>query len=334
MKHIAILTVLTTLIELACIGDLVLSAAPRLLRSGSSERPFGLPQVPAPESNPLTQEKIELGRLLFFEKRLSEDETISCATCHDPKASFSDGKTVSLGIRGFRGRRHTPSLINVAFQPYLFWDGRASSLEDQALAPLRNPAEMGVSAELAVAKLHRLEGYPERFREVFESPITVKNLGQALAAFARTILSGNSAYDRFVAGDGTALTRTALDGLRLFNGKAHCNLCHQGFNFSDGLFHNIGVGWNGKFFQDAGRYEVTGVFKDQGAFKTPTLREVFETGPYMHDGTFASLEAVIDFYDRGGIPNPQLDLLIQPLHLNNEEKRALVEFLKSLSGPK
>jgi len=122
--------------------------------------------------------------------------------------------------------------------------------------------------------------------------------------------------------------------LRLFNGKAQCNLCHQGFNFSDGLFHNIGVGWNGKLFQDAGRYEVAGVFRDQGVFKTPTLREVFKTGPYMHDGTFASLEAVMDFYDRGGIPNLQLEILIQPLHLSNGEKRALVEFLKSLSGPK
>src|SRR5215831_5479545 len=178
--------------------------------------------------------------------------------CHDPKAGFSDGKTLSLGIRGFRGRRHTPSLINVAFQPYLFWDGRASSLEDQAVAPLGNPAEMGVSAKLAVARLHRLEGYPERFREVFESPITVKNLGEALAAFERTILSGNSAYDRFVAGDGTA-----LDGLRLFNGKAHCNLCHQGFNFGDGLFHNLGVNWSSNSFQDLGRFDVTGVFKDQ-----------------------------------------------------------------------
>jgi cytochrome c peroxidase len=307
------------------------SLTPHLLWLDSRELPLGLPGVPVPESNPLTPEKIELGRQLFFEKRLSEDGTISCATCHDPETGFSDGKTVSTGIHGSRGRRHTPSLINVAFQPYLFWDGRASSLEDQALAPLSNPAEMARSAESAVTRLSQLEGYPEEFRRVFESPISVEKLGQALASFERTILSGNAAYDQFASGDKTVLSAGALEGLRLFNGKAHCNLCHQGFNFSDGLFHNIGVGWNGTSFQDMGRYEVTDVFRDQGAFKTPTLREISRTAPYMHNGSLSSLEEVIDFYDRGGIPNPHLDILIQPLHLARQEKSALVEFLKSLS---
>lgn len=304
----------------------------RLLWPGVSGLSLGLPEVPVPVSNPFTQAKIQLGRQLFFEKRLSEDRTLSCATCHDPQTGFSDGKRLSLGIHGSRGRRHTPSLINVAFQPYLFWDGRANSLEDQALAPFRNPVEMGGSAEEAVARLSRWEEYQQRFREVFESPITAENLAQALASFERTILSGNSPYDQFVAGDRTGLSPAALEGLRLFTGKAHCNLCHQGFNFSDGLFHNLGLGWNGDSFQDAGRYEVTGIFKDQGAFKTPTLREVFETAPYMHDGSLTGLEAVVDFYDRGGTPNPHLDILIQPLHLSREEKQALIEFLKSLNG--
>ncbi|PYV41827.1 MAG: cytochrome-c peroxidase [Acidobacteria bacterium] len=294
--------------------------------------PLGLPEIPVPASNPLTKDKIELGRQLFFDKRLSEDATVSCASCHDPHRGFSDGNRLSRGIHGLKGLRHTPTLINVAFQPYQFWDGRASSLEDQSISPLNNPAEMGLVAQEAVKRLKRLPGYGEQFQKVFLAPITRESISLALASFERTILSGNSSYDQYVAGNKNSLNQKALEGLRLFNGKAHCNLCHQGFNFSDGLFHNLGVGWNGKEFSDRGRYDVTAIFKDRGAFKTPTLRQIVQTAPYMHDGSLSTLEAVLDFYDHGGNPNPHLDVLVQPLHLTSEEKEALLEFLESLTG--
>jgi len=304
----------------------------RALQTTDASRPLGLPEVPVPAANPLTPEKIRLGRQLFFEKRLSEDGTISCAVCHDPQKGFGDGKTISVGICGSKGRRHSPSLFNVAFQSYFFWDGRTTSLEAQTIEPLRNPAEMGDSVEKAVARLSRLPEYQRQFRDIFGGPPTSESLAQALASFERTILSGDSPYDRYEAGEQTALSATAVEGMELFTGKAHCNLCHQGFNLSDGLFHNLGVGWSSNSFQDLGRSDVTGVFKDQGAFKTPTLREISESAPYMHDGSLASLEEVIEFYDQGGNPNPHLDRLIQPLHLRRKEKSALLEFLKSLNG--
>jgi cytochrome c peroxidase len=325
----------------SCLGLAQRDCLPGLALSGMSDEmssqhlvnvPLGLPEVPIPDYNPITPEKIALGKQLFFDKRLSEGGSISCASCHDPQKGFSDGVALSQGIRGLKGQRNTPTLINVAFQPYQFWDGRATSLEDQSLGPLHNPQEMGQGSELALTRLNRIPYYREQFRKVFKSSITNENIAQALASYERTLLSGNSPYDQFMAGDQGALSQQAVDGLRLFNGKAHCSLCHQGFNFSDGLFHNLGVGWNGKEFQDPGRFGVTGIFKDRGAFKTPTLRQVSDTAPYMHDGSLANLEAVVDFYVRGGNPNPHLDILIQPLQLTLEEKKELLAFLKALSA--
>ncbi len=301
-----------------------------LLLSYSS--PLGLPEVPVPSSNPLTQQKIALGRQLFFDKRLSEDGTVSCASCHNPSRGFSDGQRRSLGIHGRKGNRHTPTLINVAFQPYQFWDGRTSSLEDQSLAPLQSSVEMGQSVQEALTRLAGIPEYRQQFQSVFGTPVTEKVLSQALSSFERTVLSGNSAFDQFMAGNSQALSPYALEGWRLFNGRAHCNLCHFGFNLSDGLFHNLGVGWNGTEFKDLGRSVVTGIFKDRGAFKTPTLRDIAQTAPYMHDGSLATLKAVVDYYDQGGNPNPHLDPLIQPLGLTSHEKEALIKFLEALSG--
>jgi cytochrome c peroxidase len=288
--------------------------------------------VPFPKDNPPTREKIDLGRQLFFDRRLSGDESISCASCHKPEHAFGDNVAISRGIGGQRGTRSTPTLINAAFQPYQFWDGRASSLEDQALLPMENPVEMGSSIPIIVDRLNQLPQYRDAFRQVFDAPVTRANLAQALASFERTILAGDSAYDRYAAGNPAAMSPKATEGMKLFEGKAHCRLCHQGSNFSDGLFHNLGVGWNGNSFADEGRRAVTGIVKDRGAFKTPTLRQIDQTAPYMHDGSLASLEAVVDFYDRGGKPNPHLDPLIQPVRLTLQEKKALIEFLRSLSG--
>jgi len=207
-----------------------------------------------------------------------------------------------------------------------------SSLEDQALLPLENPIEMGWSIPIITNRLNQLPEYRDAFRRVFDAPVTRKNLAQALASFERTVLAGDSAYDQYAAGNPTALSQQAAEGMKLFEGKAHCRLCHQGYNVSDGVFHNLGIGWNESRFADEGRSAVTGIVKDRGAFKTPTLRQVAQTGPYMHDGSLSSLEAVVNFYDQGGKSNPHLDPLIQPLWLTIQEKEALVEFLCSLSG--
>jgi cytochrome c peroxidase len=294
--------------------------------------PLGLPSVPFPADNSPTRERIDLGRQLFFDPSLSSNQSTSCASCHNPEHAFADNEVNSRGVDGKPGNRNTPSVINAAFQPYQFWDGRASSLEDQALLPLENPLEMGSSVSNIVDRLNQLPRYKDAFFRVFRSPVSRQNLAQALASFERTILSGGSAYDRYKAGNPTTLSQKAVEGMKLFQGKAHCQLCHQGYNFSDGLFHNLGVGWSESGFTDAGRSAVTGIVKDRGSFKTPTLRQVAQTAPYMHDGSIASLEDVVNFYDQGGKPNPHLDPLIQPLRLTPQEKDALVEFLRALSG--
>jgi len=294
--------------------------------------PLGIPSVPFPKDNPPTRERIDLGRRLFFDPRLSSDGSTSCATCHNPDQAFVDNQVTSRGIGGKKATRNTPTLINTAFQPYQFWDGRVSSLEDQALLPLENPLEMGSSISIIADRLNQLPEYRDAFRRVFNAPVTRNNLAQALASFERTVLAGDSAYDQYAAGNSIALSQKAAEGLQLFEGKAHCRLCHQGYNFSDGVFHNLGVGWDRTSFADEGRSVVTTIVKDRGAFKTPTLRQVAQTGPYMHDGSLASLEAVVNFYDQGGKANPHLDPLIQPLRLTLQEKEALVEFLCSLSG--
>jgi len=294
--------------------------------------PLGIPSVPFPKTNPPAQERIELGMRLFFDPRLSSDASTSCATCHNPEQAFADNEVTSRGIAGQKGLRNTPALVNSAFQPYQFWDGRSSSLEDQALRPLENPVEMGDSIASIVDRLNQLPEYQEAFRRVFSSPVTRENLAGALASFERTIFAGNSPYDEYLAGNLTALDQQAAEGRKLFMGKAHCSLCHQGYNFSDGVFHNLGIGWVGSRFADEGRSKVTGIVKDRGAFKTPTLRQISQTAPYMHDGSLPDLEAVVDFYNRGGRQNPHLDPLIRPLGLTLSEKEALVEFLRALSG--
>lgn len=339
MQRIQLLVVL--LIWLAvCLGWGLLFSG--LLHSRASEAidkgkwsialPLGLPEIPAPVDNPVTRPKIQLGKWLFFDRRLSENESLSCASCHIPERAFADNVTVSLGFKGRVGSRNTPALINVALQPYQFWDGRSTSLEDQALRPFENSQEMGSGLETVLQRLNQIPEYQEAFRKTFGSLATRESVAQALASFERTILSGNSPYDRYLAGDIQAMNARAMAGMRLFRGKAHCHLCHQGYNLSDGLFHNLGVGWDGKRFTDEGRFLITGIAKDRGAFKTPTLRQVAQTGPYMHDGSLSTLQAVIEFYTRGGKSNPHLDPLVQPRQLTAEEKESLIEFLRSLTG--
>ena len=295
--------------------------------------PAGLKPLKIPDDNPLTAEKIELGKQLYFDPRLSCDETLSCASCHDPKKGWSNGEAFATGFQKQVGGRSAPTIINAAYFDLQFWDGRAHRLEGQALGPIANPIEMNHPIEECIAKLNEIKGYREQFRKVFNSDITPENVAKAIAAFERTVLSGNAPYDRFKANDKTALSAAAEKGRKIFFGKGHCSACHVGPNFSDASFHNIGVGFD-KEKPDLGRYEVTKVEGDKGAFKTPTLREIARTAPYMHDGRFKTLEEVVEFYDKGCHPNPQLDEEIFPLKLTAEEKADLVTFLKEgLSRP-
>jgi len=267
--------------------------------------------MPVPASNPVTREKAALGKRLFFDTRLSADGTISCASCHDPKHAFTIADPVATGIGHQRGTRRPPRLLNRGYGRSFFWDGRAQTLEEQVLQPIANPLEMGTTPEGAARR----------------AGVTVPEMRNALATYVRTILSGDSPYDRFMAGDGSALSEAEQAGLRLFTGKAGCSGRHVGPNFTDEKYHNTGIGTT-----DLGRFDVTHLEADRGAFRTPGLREAARTPPYMHDGSLATLDAVIDFYDKGGRANPGLDREIRPLHLTADEKNALAAFLGALNG--
>jgi len=295
--------------------------------TGPFKTPLGLKPVPVPADNPMTREKVELGKQLYFDPRLSCDDTVSCASCHDPKKGWSNSAPFATGVRSQVGGRSAPTIINSAYSDLQFWDGRAHQLEGQALGPIQNPIEMDHKLEECVVKLNKLKGYRDQFQKVFGTDVTSENIAKAIAAFERTVLSGNAPYDKFKAGDQNALSAAAQRGMKLFFGKGHCSACHTGPNFSDASFHNIGVGMKAAK-PDMGRYEVTKVEGDKGAFKTPTLREVARHAPYMHDGSLKTLEDVVDHYDKGGIANPQLDEEIFPLKLTAQEKADLVTFMK------
>jgi len=288
--------------------------------------PLGLKPLPIPADNPLTPDKVELGKQLYFDKRLSRDDTISCASCHDPKKGWSNGEAFATGVRGQVGGRSAPTIINAAYSDLQFWDGRALALEGQALGPIQNPIEMDMSLDEVVAKLNKIDGYRVAFRKVFNTDVTSEGIAKAIASFERTCLSGDAPYDRFKAGDKTALSESAQRGMKAFFGKAQCSSCHTGHSFTDFSFHNIGIGLE-KEKPDPGRHEVTKVLGDRGGFKTPTLREISRSAPYMHDGRFKTLAEVVDYYDKGGFNNPQLDEAIFPLKLTTQEKADLVKFL-------
>lgn len=291
------------------------------------------PNTYVPADNPLTKEKIELGRALFFDKRMSKDNTIACASCHMAKKGFGDGMPVSTGIKGQKGGRSAPVSFNRVYSKAQFWDGRAATLEDQSIGPFANPIEHGfASHDEMVAKMKKMPGYRKLFQEVFGGEITIQDVGRAVASFQRTILSGNSAVDKYdLGGDQNALSDSAKRGLELFRGKARCTRCHSGFNFTDEKFHNLGIGWDDNKV-DLGRYMETKNPEDIGAFKTPTLREIARTAPYMHDGRFKTLEEVVKFYNQGGVKNPHQDNTIIPLEMTDEEQQDLVAMLKSLNG--
>jgi len=291
-----------------------------------------LTPMPIPADNPQTDAKIKLGRQLYFDGRLSANDEISCATCHDPKTGWAGHDATDTGVGGRVGNRNSGTIVNSGYMKYQFWDGRAGSLEEQALGPIHNPVEMGETLENVVRKLNAIPGYKRQFQEIFHSDVTTDGIAKAIASFERTIASGPSAYDRLLGGDKKALNAEALRGMEIFNGKGTCVACHSGPLFSDQSFHNLGIGMNAAK-PDVGREAVTKDQKDSGKFKTPGLRNVANTYPYMHDGQTPTLEAVVELHNMGGIPNPNLDPLIKPLGLTDTEKKDLVAFLKALTGP-
>jgi len=317
-----------------------------------------LPDLKAfvPKNNPMTPEKVELGKMLYFDPRLSGDSSTSCSKCHDPQQGWSNGKQLSDAYPGTQHWRSVPTVLNAAYAKLLFWDGRSGSLEDQALGPIQAPIEMNQNLALLEQKLQRIPHYRKAFKAVFGTDVTREGIAKAVASFERTVVSRNAPIDAYLKGDASALDEEQKRGLALFKGKAGCINCHHGPLLSDNGMHATGVGEIAPlkkdslrvatrhfFAKDAGyaNYEVDADYghefiskskSDRYKFKTPSLREIAETPPYMHNGAFMTLEDVVDFYDRGGGTVPEKDPLLKPLKLSASEKAALVAFLYSLSG--
>ena len=290
-----------------------------------------LPEAPpSPDDNPTTGAKAELGKQLFFDPRLSGENTISCATCHMPDKAFGDGLPRAQGAGGELLPRNSQTVWNVGYYKTFFWDGRAANLESQALVPIQSAVEMHQDLPALVEELAEVPGYAEQFDRVFDRPVNLDDIARALAAFQRTLVSRDSPLDRYLAGDEEALSPAAKAGLELFEGDAGCIRCHNGPLLSDGEYYRLGIGHG-----DEGRAAVTGMRDDLYRFRTPSLRDVARTGPYMHDGSLATLSDVVQFYYRGAATRGPdgLELDIEPLLGQTfSEIDAIVEFLESLSG--
>ena len=333
--------------------------------------PLGLPPIPNPENNPISPEKIELGRLLFFDRRLSHNNTFSCAMCHVPEQGFSSNElATAVGIEGRTVRRNSPTIYNVAYLDRLFHDGRERTLEQQIWGPLLAHNEMGNPAVgQVIEQIRAISDYRTRFENAFAGrPVSMETVGMALASYERVLVSANSPFDRwYYGGEEEAMSTDQQAGFSLFTGKANCSACHQlsreSALFTDQLMHNTGIGYQrsmsntpvesrvqiapgehitvrGDVVADAaepppndlGLYEITENPDDRWKYRTPTLRNVTLTAPYMHDGSISSLEEVIAFYDAGGIRNELLDPLLRPLNLSDEESNQLLAFLNTLTG--
>jgi cytochrome c peroxidase len=314
-----------------------------------------LKSVPIPDNNPQTPEKIELGKKLFFDRRLSGDGTMSCVTCHNPELAFTDGLDISLSYPTTKNWRNSPTLVNVAYRKYLFHDGRARTLEDQALFPMMSAFEMNKNLDYLEEHIRTVPEYAGEFRKVFNGEVTRERIAMAIASFERTLISKNTPLDLFLKGDVNALTSGAKKGFEVFKGKGRCIDCHTGSDLTDDKFYALNVPENPKLLndpmvtatmrfvakvyhyddyltlkEDLGRYLITKDKKDRKAFRTPTLRDIAKTAPYMHNGVFSSLEEVIDFFDNGG---GEGNTVLKPLGLTADEKKDLRIFLtEALSG--
>jgi cytochrome c peroxidase len=333
---LAAANVITAAAILLCIGAQNLrpspagSAVPEIDPVAALKAKYLRPaSVPVPAGNAMTKERELLGKDLFFDPRLSGSQFISCATCHNPGFGWGDGLPKGIGHGMKQLGRHTPTILNSAFADLLFWDGRADSLEAQALGPMQSPAEMNMPISQAVETVSAIPGYRPLFEKAYPGePISDKTIAKAIATFERTVISGEAPFDRWVKGDEKAIPASAKRGFVLFNGKARCAECHSGWNFTDSGFHDIGVADD-----DLGRGKLLKLEAMQHAFKTPTLRNIALRAPYLHNGSKVTLEAVVDFYDAGGrAQRPSLSSEIQPLHMSANEKADLIEFLRSLTS--
>jgi len=291
----------------------------------SFERPS---DIPFPEDNPYSDAKAALGKQLFFDPRLSRENNLSCASCHNPSFSWEDAQDTSVGTPMARLGRHTPTVLNLAWGELFFWDGRAETLEEQALGPIEADGEMAQTLPELIEELNAVPGYVAAFDAVFPgSGLTPENIGKAIATYERTVVSADAPFDRWVAGDNSAISASAKRGFALFNTKARCVACHDGWNFTDWSFHDIGIGDN-----DLGRYGVLEIDVLKHAFKTPGLRNIVERAPYMHNGGMATLADVIDHYDNGFVKRETLSTEMQELGLTTQEKQDLIAFLETLSS--
>ena len=292
-----------------------------------------VPAMKYPSDNKWSKDKEELGKMLYFDPRLSGSNWISCATCHNPALGWSDGLPRTIGHGQKELGRHSPTVINSGYFAVQMWDGRKKTLEDQASGPIGAAGEMNQDYDELIRELQVIPGYVAHFDKVFgKDSITIDNVARAIATFERSVVSKNAPYDKYWAGDKTAMSASAINGMNLFFGKAKCSICHNGPVFTDSGFHNIGVKPAGPLKVDLGRYNESKDDFDKGAFKTPGLRSITRSAPYMHNGTESTLEEVVDFYNRGGDVKENISPFITPLGLKDQEKKDLVEFLKALDG--
>ena len=288
---------------------------------------------PSPQANKSTAARIELGKMLFFDKRLSGDKTISCASCHVPQLGWSDGLKTGKGFKGTTLERATPTIINTGYNSIQMWDGRAARLEDQAMGPMEATAEMNMDTVRLFKWLNSNPGYKAAFNKAYPGEkINQTTLSKAVATYERTIVSNNSRFDKWVKGDKKAINKSEINGFKLFVGKANCSTCHSAANFTDNGFHNLGLASFGEKNPDLGRYTQKPIRLMKGAFKTPTLREIEHTAPYFHDGSAKTLMDVVEHYNRGGEVKTNLSPNMKELNLSKQEKSDLVAFMKTLSS--
>ena len=329
VASIAVATIFSGMAQ-AQVPELVTDTLPAKLPL--DQIPEGLDSaLPVPDDNELTESRVQLGRRLFFDPQLSGDKTVACASCHRPDQAFSINEPLSVGVSGAKGRRNVPSLFNRAYGKKMFWDSRTDSLESQALLPITNETELANTVPVVIERLKQDPTYVKQFAEAYEGEINEANLAKAIASFERVLLSGNSGVDRFRASQYEALSTGARQGMWIFESSGGCWKCHSGKNFSDEEAHNTGVSW-GQEPIDLGLFELTQKEEDRGKFKTPTLRDVALTAPYMHDGSIETLREVVEYYNRGGNRNELIDPDLKPLNLTEKQLDHLVEFLESLTG--
>ena len=303
----------------------------------SSLQGWLLGEVPYPEDNKPNKDRVELGKMLFFDPRLSRDGNMSCATCHSPLFGWSDGLKKSRGFKSKELGRASPVVTNTAYNPIQMWDGRKKSLEDQAMGPMMSNEEMNMDIGKLMNWLNSNKGYKAAFKKAYPGEkINETTLAKAIASFERTIVSKDSPFDRWVAGDKKAMTKQQIRGFKIFLDpkKGNCEVCHSAPNFTDNGFHNIGLASYGEENPDLGRYSERPLRMMKGAFKTPTLRDINESAPYFHDGSSETLEQAIDHYQTGGVEKSNVSPNMKVLNLSNKDKQDLVAFLKALSSPK